>query len=83
MALVPMMTRFRVVDLEKNEPFKNMLIELLFPLEVNQVPVVVEVWGRSTFMVLEGRDWTASFSSDMVLGQLSCLAKLALVFCRE
>lgn len=44
MALVPMVTQFRVLDLQKNEPYKNMLMELQLPLGVNYVPVVVEVW---------------------------------------
>jgi len=35
------------------------------------------------FLAWEGRDWTAKFSSDMVLDWLIHLAKLALVFCRE
>lgn len=59
-----------------------MLRELQLLLDVKQVPMGVEVWGRSTFMAREGRGWTASFSSDTVLGQLGCLVKLALAFCR-
>lgn len=77
-----MVTQIRVLDLENNEVHKNMLVELHLLLGVNQMPMVVEIWGRSTFMAWEGRDWTTNFRSDTVLGQLSCLAYLALVFCR-